>query len=305
MLYFLQQVLNGLHVGALYALLAFGYALSHAVLHRANLAHGAVFAFCGQVMIVTVNWGWFVLWLVWPVALGLGAAAAIAYAVLTGVLVGRHVLAPLANRSPNTVVTATLGVSIALMEWLRIATGTRDVWLPPMLGQPIVFAADPDFRVTLTALQIIDLAVAALAIGALHAWLASSRFGRNWAALADDPRAAALCGVDTGRIFVQTIVASAASAALAGILAGLYYGNLSFGTGLLFGLKILFVTAVGGFESPSRAALGGLAFGLAETIWSGYFPIEWRDAAVFAFLIALLVLRGSANDSPINFSQGR
>jgi branched-chain amino acid transport system permease protein len=87
------------------------------------------------------------------------------------------------------------------------------------------------------------------------------------------------------------------AAALAGVLAGLYYGNISFGTGLVYGLKVLFVTAVGGYLSPSRAAAGGAAFGIAESLWAGYFPLEWRDGWMFLFLVALLVLVGAGRDN--------
>src|SRR5690606_17351704 len=72
--------------------------------------------------------------------------------------------------------------------------------------------------------------------------------------------------------------------------AGLYYGNISFGTGLVYGLKVLIITSVGGYLSPSRAALGGAGFGMAESLWAGYFPMEWRDAWIFLFLVAMLVL---------------
>lgn len=297
MFYLAQQVLNGLHVGALYGVLAFGYALSHALLHRTNLAYGAIFAFTGQIMILAVSYAWFVLWLVWPLALAIGVIVALGYAVLTGAALGRFVLRPLADRSPNTVVTATLGVAIALMEWLRIATDTRDVWLAPTLATPVHFLTRPDgFRVTLTVLQIAEIVVAVIVLTAIARWLATSRFGREWRAMSDDPRAAELCGVDTGAIFVKAMVASALVAAFGGVLAGAYYGNLNFGTGLVFGLKVLFLSALGGFDAPWKAALGGVAFGMAETVWSGYFPLEWRDVAVFAALAAILVLRGPADD---------
>ena len=70
----------------------------------------------------------------------------------------------------------------------------------------------------------------------------------------------------------------------------------SFGTGLIFGLKVLFVTAVGGYRSPSRAAGGAMIFGMAEALWAGYFPVEWRDGAMFAGLVALLILRPRDRD---------
>lgn len=291
MLYFLQQVLNGLHASALYALLAFGYVLTNGVLHRTNLSYGALFAFSGQSMILVAVFGWYVLWMTLPATVALGIAAGFAYAALISSILSRQVFAPLANSIPNTLVTATLGISLVLMELARIAADTRDFWLPPMLSSPVVFASAGGFRVTLTVIQLLNCLTAILVVVALSMFLSRSAFGRLWRAVSDDPDAARLCGVDVSRIFHRSVVGGGLIAALAGILAALYFGNISFGTGLFFGLKILFVTAVGGYQSPSRAAAGATAFGLAEALWSGYFPLEWRDAAVFIALIVLLVLR--------------
>lgn len=291
MLYFLQQALNGLHGGALYALLAFGYVLTNGVLRRTNLAYGAVFAFGGQTMILFAVFGWNVLWLSLPATVAFGVIVAFAYALLVGKFLSRSVLAPLAARSPNAIVTATLGIAIALMEIGRISAETRDFWLPPMLSDPVVFVADTRFRVTLTVVQLLNCAIVVLVIAAGAAVLARSRFGREWRAVSDDAAAAALSGVDTDRIFQRTVVGGALVATIAGVLMALYYGNVSFGTGLTYGLKVLFVTAVGGYHAPVRAAAGAALFGIAEAIWTGYFPVEWRDAAVFAALVALLVLR--------------
>ncbi len=299
MLYFLPQVLNGLHSGALYALLAFGYALTNGVLRRINLAYGAVFAFCGHTMILTAVWGYDSLWLTLTAAIALGIAAALAYAMLLGLVLSRRVFQPLAGRSPNTIVAATLGVLLVLTELSRIAADTHDFWLPPMLAQPVVFAEDKAFRATLTAIQLTDCAVV-VAVVALAGWLlARSGFGRKWRAVCEDPLTAALCGVDPGGIFHAAVLGGTLCAALAGIMAGLYYGNIGFGEGLTYGLKILFVTAVGGFLSPLRAAFGAAAFGMGESLWAGYFPIEWRDAWMYFLLVAMLVLTAPGRDAKV------
>lgn len=291
MLYFFQQVLNGLHMSALYALLAFGYALTNGVVRRTNLAYGALFAFSGQTMILVAVFAWYVLWLTLPATVAFGVVVAFAYAALVSLILARSVFSRLVQRTPNAVVMATLGISIALMEIGRIAAETRDFWLPPMLSQPVVFAASDGFRVTLTLLQLLNCAAIVLTLVLATLALDRSRFGREWRAVRDDPKAAAMCGVDVPAVFNGAVVAGGLAAALAGILAGLYFGNISFGSGLVFGLKVLFVTAVGGYDSPPRAAAGAAVFGMAEALWSGYFPIEWRDAAVFSALVILLVLR--------------
>ncbi|AZO19195.1 branched-chain amino acid ABC transporter permease [Mesorhizobium sp. M2A.F.Ca.ET.043.05.1.1] len=296
MLYFFQQVLNGLHSGALYALLAFGYALTNGILHRTNLAYGALFAFCGQTMILTAAFGYQALWLTLAAAVALGVAAALLYAALISHVLSRSVFERLADRSPNAIVVTTLGILIFLSEASRIAADTHDLWLPPMLADPVIFAEGEEFKVTLTVIQLLDCA-GVVALVALAAWLFShSRFGRAWRAVSDDPKAAAMCGVDVRAVFRRAVLFGGFCAALAGVLAGLYYGNVSFGTGLVYGLKILFVTAVGGYLSPLRAALGAAAFGMAESLWAGYFPLEWRDAWIYLFLVAMLVLIGAGRD---------
>ena len=153
MLYFLQQLLNGLHSGALYALLAFGYVLTNGVLKRTNLAYGPIFAFAGQVLIIIAVFGWNVLWLTLPATVALGILLAFLYAALTASLLARSVYIPLALSSPNAIVVATLGVAIVLMELARIAADTRDLWLPPILAAPVMFLPSGRFPVTLTVIR--------------------------------------------------------------------------------------------------------------------------------------------------------
>lgn len=298
MLYFLQQLLNGVHSAAIYGLLAFGYALGNGLLKRTNLAYGGIFAFCGQTMILAAVYGYQMLWLTLPATVAFGIAIAIAYAALLGHVLSRSVFRPLAGSSPNTIVAATLGVLIVLMELSRISADTHDFWLPPMLATPVVFAGNGSFVATLTVIQLINVAIAVsiIVVGALY--LSRSRFGRNWRAVSDDPFAAELCGLDTGRVFHGALLAGGLCAGTAGVLGALYYGNLGFGAGLVYGLKILFVTAVGGFYAPARAAIGAATFGIAESLWAGYFPIEWRDAWMYGLLAAMLVLTADRRDVP-------
>jgi branched-chain amino acid transport system permease protein len=233
------------------------------------------------------------LWLTWPAALAIGIAASFVYAALLGSVLARGIFAPLAETSPNTIIAATLGVAIVLMELARIAADARDYWLPPILAIPIVFLEWNGFKVTLTIIQLIDVVIATLAIAAIVVLLQRSRMGRFWRAVSDDPLAASMCGIDVARTIAFSVIAGAMLAALAGCLAAVYFGNISLGTGLIFGLKVLFVTAIGGYRSPLRAAIGAAGVGMGEALWTGYLPNDWRDPAVFAFLTVLLVLRPS------------
>jgi branched-chain amino acid transport system permease protein len=293
MAYFLQQLLNGLHMGSIYALLAFGYALTNGLLRRANLAHGAVFAFAGQIAILAAVFAWNVLWLTLPAALSFGVLLGFGFAALAAHAISRWVLEPLRAGNPTTVVAATLGVALVLMELGRLAMDSRDLWLPPVLAVTIVFWRRDGFPVTLTLIQLIDIAIIAAVLALASAWLARSRFGAAWRAVCDDPLSAAMCGVDSRRVLRVAVVVGGLLAALAGILAAIHFGNVSFDTGLVFGLKVLFVAALGLGGSPLQSAGGAFGVGMAESLWTGYFPAEWRDAAIFATLAFLLVLRSN------------
>ncbi|PSJ60982.1 branched-chain amino acid ABC transporter permease [Pseudaminobacter soli (ex Li et al. 2025)] len=303
MLYFFQQFLNGLHIGAIYALLAFGYVLINGVLHRTNLAHGAIFAFSGQTMILIAVFGWQVLWMTLPMTLAVAITATFGYAALTGIVLSRNVFEPLAKSSPNAIVVATLGVLLFLTELARISAQTHDFWLPPMLATPVVFAEGDGYKVTLTVMQLLNCALIVAALAASGLAVARTRFGRDLRAVSDDPAAAAMCGIDTSLVFRGAVLLGTLCAALAGILAALYFGNIGFGSGLVFGLKILFVTAVGSYRSPIQAAAGAACFGIAESLWSGYFPIEWREGWIFLFLVVMLVLRFGGQETQQSYRQ--
>lgn len=291
MAYLAQQILNGLHIGALYAVLAFGYAISNGLLRRANLAHGALFALGGQVAILAATYAWLVLWLILPLTIAFGAVAALIMTGFAAYVVARSVTEPLGRQAPNAVIVATLGVAIFLGEMGRFAFSNRDVWLQPLSNQTVTFWKSGDFPVTLTLVQVVNIAIAIALLTAAAMFMTRSRFGRLWRAACDDPLAASMCGVDASRVFRVSAVFSGLMAAVAGVLAAVHYGNISFETGLFFGLKVLFVAAFGFGRTPLAAAIGAFSIGVAEALWSGYFPGEWRDVAVFSGLIAIFVLR--------------
>ncbi|MGF6172164.1 branched-chain amino acid ABC transporter permease [Ensifer sp. 4252] len=290
MLYFLQQIANAVPIAALYAALAFGYAIAFAVTRRADLTYGALFAFSGQMFVLFADFGWNQLWLVLPAALGLGAAAGLTLGVGAGLVAGRYVMRPLAFSSANTVVVASLGSLLVLMETARLASDTKSLWLPPFLNGNIVFWSDPRFPVTLTMIQLLNTLLMVALVAAGHWFLGHSSAGRSWRAVSEDRGAAALCGIDAVRVYIVAYGAASLIAACCGILAASYYGNMDFGTGLTFGVKVLFIAAIGGQTSPLYAALGAAAIGLLETLWGGYGPMLWRDFAIFGFLVIVLAV---------------
>lgn len=288
-MYLLQQLANAVPVAALYAVLAFGYAIAFGVTKRVDLTYGALFAFAGQIFVLFADIGWNRLWLVLPACIALGAACSLAYTAGAGLLVGRFVMARLVRASPNTVIVASLGVSIVLMEAARLASGTRSLWLPPFLNAPITFWTEGAATVGLTVIQLGNTALmlAMIALGA--AVLRFGKFGRLWRAVNDDPRAAELCGVDASRVFLGSYVTATLVAAVSGLLSTSYYGNMDFGAGMMFGLKVVMIAGIGGAFHPLHAAAGAALLGLAETLWSAFAPMAWRDPFVFALLVLIVI----------------
>ncbi len=290
MAYLLQQLALAVPLAALYALLAFGYSVAFGVTRRADIAYGGFFAFGGQIYVLFVDQGHNDMRLVLPAALAFGAAVSLAYAVGVGVFAGRHIMGPLVRVSPNSVIVAALGLLIVLMETARLASGTRDLWLPPLLSSPVTLAVVGGQPVHLTGMQILNSLLFAALVAVGHAVLTRTRYGRQWKAVTEDPLAAGLCGVDAPKVFILAYVAATLIAAVTGMIATNYYGNMDFGSGIMFGLKVLLIAAVGGYGQPLRSALGAAALGMAETLWGAYAPYVWKDLAVFSGLVLVLVL---------------
>lgn len=289
MAYLIQILLNGAHNGALYALLAYGYALTYQVTHRANFAHGAIFAFSGQNLILFTAFGWNTLWLILPLALIFGLTVAAAFSGMVLLLLARTVFPPLIEKSPNTMIAATLGVSITLMELARLGAGTRDFWLPQLFATPVHFGGS--LGPTLTQIQLLNMLIIVALLVMSETIMRNSRFGRYVRAVSDDPLAAELIGVSKSAISKAVVVAGGSYAIVAGFLAAIYFGNIGFGAGLVFGLKVLFISAAGGFSVPVYTAAGAFLVGITEAVWDGYFPTIYRDAVLYCVLAFLLATR--------------
>lgn len=290
MAYLLQQLANAVPLCALYAALAFGYAIGFGVTRRADITYGALYAFSGQLLLLFSDVGYTHLLLILPAAIAFGALVSSAYTMGAGLFIGRSIMLPLAKKSPNTVIVAALGMVIILGETARLASDTRDIWLPPFMNEAVVFWNDAHFPVTLTQLQLINTALMIALVLCGGAVMKYTVWGRIWRAVTDDALAAELCGTSAVTVFLMAYGASALIATFCGILSTSYYGTMDFGAGLLFGLKVLMIAALGGYSDPLRSAGGAAALGLFETLWGAYGPFVWRDLVIFSVLVFLLVL---------------
>jgi branched-chain amino acid transport system permease protein len=288
-MYYLFQILtNGLHNGFLYALLAYSYLLLHDVVPKPNLAHGAFFALSGQVFTLGVNLAYSGLIFTFAASIGFGVGASAFISIIAVGVFAMLIVPRFAHRSPNMMIIATLALALVLMEAVRIGADGRDFWLPPVASQQVQLG----WGASVTRIQVFNVfSIIALLICA-EIILAFSPAGRNIRAVAQDLKAAELCGINVHKVIAATAASSAIMSIAGGLLAVLYFGNMSFGAGLTYGLKILFIAAAGGFSTPRMAALAALFFGEAEALWDGYLPIIWRETFFYSVLSVMLILRG-------------
>ena len=289
-LYFLQQCLNALQVSCFYALLAVAYVLVHGIADRINLAFGAIamwgaYLTIGGIALVSASYEF-------PLS---AVAFAIVYAILgtavLGYVIGRTVVLPLAGQPSLAMLIATIGLSIALEEVIRIAAHSRELLLRPVLAETLVEFPSPVFTIRITIIQAVVFAVSLALAGGLALFVRRHRFGRAWRACSEDLRMVGLLGIDARPILAGTMVVGAAYAATSGVMIAIYYGSISFYMGAMLGLKALYVAVIGGLNSLGGAVAGAFVLGFFEGMWSGYFPGDYRDVASFAALTFLLIAR--------------
>lgn len=291
--YALQQAVNAVVSGSFYGLLASSYALVYGITSRINFAFGAITSLGAAitfnvVIAIASATG------VSPVtAVVLAGLYAIVACGLFGAVSERIVVRPVVGRTNLAMLVTTISLAIALQEFIRLANGSTDRWLPPLSTLSFVLLPSPDFTLAVGPVQVLGgLAALGGALG-LVAFIRRHPFGRMWRACADDPVAAALCGISSDDVRTATFAIASAAAGFAGALMLVLYGNVDFHTGLTIGLKALLAAIVGGIGSVGWALVGGLLLGGLETTWSSLFGAEWRDVAVFGMLVGLFVLRPS------------
>lgn len=289
--YGLQQGLSALPSAAIYSLLAAAYALVYGLTGRIILSFGE-FAALGALASVVGVALLLSLAISTPLSgLAIAFCVAILVCALHGFAMGRFVLRHLERASGQQMLIATIGLAIAMSEYLRLVQGPELRWLPPVFNTPIPLAHAGDFIVTLNPLA---LALAVIGLGAtlgLVLLIRHTAYGRAWRAVSDDARTAALFGVDARAVHDVAVILACAVCGMAGVIVTAIYGGMGFVGGFSLGLKALVAAILGGIGSVSGAALGGLCIAIFEAVWSATLPIEQRDLAVYSLLAIVLILR--------------
>jgi branched-chain amino acid transport system permease protein len=289
--YFLQQLVNGISLGAIYGLIAIGYTMVYGIVGMINFAHGDIYMIGAYVSLTAfVLLGALGITFV-PLAVVLVLAVAVVFTAVYGWTVERLAYRPLRGAPRLAPLISAIGVSIFLQNYVQLAQGARVKPLPPLVTGAINFTLPDGSHVTVSVLQQF---VIALTVGLLVAitWVVRyTSFGRAQRATEQDLTMAALLGVDVDRTISATFVIGAGLAAVAGLIVTLYYGVIDFYIGFAAGIKAFTAAVLGGIGSLPGAMLGGLLIGIVESLWSGYFIIAYKDVAVFGILILVLIFR--------------
>lgn len=289
--YFLQQLINGLTLGAIYGLIAIGYTMVYGIIRMINFAHGEIYmlgAFISLIAFLTATTIGGT-----SVALGLILAlmSTMILTALWGWAVERVAYRPLRNAPKLAPLISAIGMSIVLQNFSQLTQGARVKPLPPLFKGGVEILRGDSFTVSLSYLQMVIIALT-VALMAAFTWIITrTSLGRAQRATEQDMKMAALLGVNTDRIISATFVMGATLAAVAGLMVTLYYGVIDFYIGFLAGIKAFTAAVLGGIGSLPGAMLGGLLIGLIEAFWSGYFSIEYKDVAAFSILVLVLLFR--------------
>jgi len=287
---FLQQLINGVTLGAIYGLIAIGYTMVFGVIGMVNFAHGDVFM---AAMFIAL-----ILYLLLTQVLGLGAGALTLIIVLIGAMaltglwnfaIERLAYRRLRSSFRLAPLISAIGMSIFLSNFVALTQGPRNKPVPSLLDHVFTLTQGNGYDVTLSLKQILIVAVTAVMLGGLWFLVEKTSLGRAQRACEQDQTMAALLGINVDRVVSTTFVIGAMLAAAAGSLYMLYYGVISPTDGFVAGVKAFTAAVLGGIGSLPGAVLGGLLIGLIETFWAANFSSDYKDVAAFSVLAIVMI----------------
>jgi len=285
---FLQQLINGLTIGCVYALIALGYTMVYGILELINFAHGEVYMLGAYLGVIG-----FGLWQ--ALAWGGGPTVTIIFlilfaavlAALWGISIERFAYRPLRKAGRLSPLISALGISIVLQNFVMLSKGAREEVFPDLLaGKGIDIAG-----AHISPVQMMIFLTSILMMAGLTILVKKTRIGTAMRATAQDRVMAQLCGIDVNQVIALTFAIGSGLAGVAGVLVASHYQMINFYIGYQAGLKAFTAAVLGGIGNIPGAMLGGLILGLIEAFGAGYISSEYKDVYAFVILIVFLVFR--------------
>ena len=279
--YALQQLINGLQLGAVYALIALGYTMVYGVLRLINFAHGDIFMFGTFVAYFCISR--------WHLPIYLVFAITIASTAFLGFLVEKIAYKPLRAAPRISLLITAVGVSLFLEYFLSL----NAMFTPNYIAFPRPFdVAGYDLSIiTVTNIQLIIFSVTAASLFLLYLLVYHSKHGRAMRALSHDQETASLMGINVDATISLTFAVGTACAGVGGILYGFAYPQINVFMGIMPGIKSFIAAVLGGIGLVHGAVLGGLIIGVSEVFVSAYLSSTFRDGFIFVILLLVLLFR--------------
>ena len=293
---FLQQIINGLTLGSVYAIVALGYTMVYGIIQLINFAHGELVMIGAMVAFSVI--GALAGTALPPVLIVLaGILAAVPACMLVGYAMERVAYRPLRGAPRLAPLITAIGISIILQHVALLVWSRSPLAFPQII--PLV-----SFHVggaIITGVQIAIILTSVLMMGGLTLMVYRTKLGIAMRATSQNPQVAGLMGIDINRIIAFTFIVGAGLAAVAGVMVGTYYGIAHYSMGSLLGLKAFSAAVLGGIGNLAGAMLGGILLGIVEALGAGYigdltnnvFGSNYQDVFAFLVLIAVLVFRPS------------
>lgn len=286
---FLQQLINGLTLGSVYALIALGYSMVYGILELINFAHGEIYMLGAYLGII---------FLAFFTAIGLTSYSLTLSLILTvllsiifcssyGFTIEKIAYKPLRNAPRLSPLISAIGVSIFLQNYVMLTQGATDKVFPNIFGS----SGFQFLSARMTFLQLVIVVSSVILMLGLRLFVRKTRMGKAMRAVAQDKTMAALLGINIDSIISATFIIGSGLAAVAGLMVAMYYGLVNYFIGYIVGIKAFTAAVLGGIGSIRGAMFGGLLLGLVESLGGSYISSEYKDAYAFIILIVVLLVK--------------
>ena len=277
----IQQLINGLSLGSVYALVALGYTMVYGIINLLNFAHGDVYmvgAFVGYYIITNFNLGFLPRLILTMLITG-----------ILGLVIYQVAYRPLRNSTRIASLITAIGMSYLLQNGMIYIAGPQTRSFPQIINNQLYkFGA-----IQISTMQLLMLATTILLMIALQLIVQQTKFGKAMRAVSNDPEAAQLMGINSNQVISFTFFLGSMLAGAGGMLVGMYYNTITPTMGAGPGLKAFIAAVVGGIGSVPGAMLGGYLIGITEVMISAFGNSMIRDAVVYLILIIILLVRPS------------
>ncbi|PTQ55371.1 MAG: High-affinity branched-chain amino acid transport system permease protein LivH [Candidatus Carbobacillus altaicus] len=283
-----QQLLNGLTIGSIYALIALGYTMVYGVLKLINFAHGDLFAVGAFLGSSVILFGLSQAGLPSLIVLVLTLLLIAFFVAVLGVMIERIAYRPVRSAGRLPALVSALGVSIVLQNGIMLIWGARPRAFPSHILPEYKWNV---FGILISWTQLGILLLSFLLMISLYVFVQKTRTGAALRAIAVDQQTAQLMGIHVNKLIRLVFIIGPALGGIAGVMVGLYYGQIIFTMGWSYGLKAFTVAILGGIGNIPGAMVGGLLLGVIESLAAGYISGNWKEVISFIVLILILLVR--------------